>query len=89
MVQLDEFKKAEDIFSEDYVYFSSMSKSWLAHSKVYANKMMNEFGINKDSLVIEVASNDGYLLQYFNEKDVNVIGIEPTESTAKVSREKE
>ena len=88
LVQLDEFKKAEDIFSEEYVYFSSMSKSWLEHSKNYTNKMMNDFGIHQDSLVVEIASNDGYLLQFFKEKNVNVLGIEPTESTAKVSREK-
>lgn len=88
LVQLDEFKKATDIFSDEYVYFSSMSKSWLAHSKEYTNKMMREFGINQNSQVIEIASNDGYLLQYFKEKGVSVLGIEPTESTAKVSREK-
>ncbi len=88
LVQLDEFKKATDIFSEEYVYFSSMSRSWLQHSKTYTEKMINEFGINENSLVIEIASNDGYLLQYFKEKGVNVLGIEPTESTAKVSREK-
>lgn len=88
LVQLDEFKKASDIFSEEYVYFSSISTSWLAHSKQYTEKMMDEFGIDENSLVIEVASNDGYLLQYFKEKGVNVLGIEPTESTAKVSREK-
>ena len=88
LVQLDEFKKASDIFSEEYVYFSSISTSWLAHSKKYTEKMMDEFGIDQNSLVIEVASNDGYLLQYFKEKGINVLGIEPTESTAKVSREK-
>ena len=88
LVQLDEFKKATDIFSEEYVYFSSMSTSWLAHSKQYTEKMINEFGINENSLVIEIASNDGYLLQYFKEKNVPVLGIEPTASTAKVSREK-
>lgn len=88
LVQLDEFKKATDIFSDEYVYFSSMSRSWLAHSKKYTNKMMSEFGINQNSQVIEVASNDGYLLQYFKEKGVSVLGVEPTESTAKVSREK-
>jgi len=65
-----------------------MSKSWLEHSKNYTNKMMNDFGIHQDSLVVEIASNDGYLLQFFKEKNVNVLGIEPTESTAKVSREK-
>lgn len=88
LVQLDEFKKATDIFSDEYVYFSSMSSSWLKHSENYVNQMMQDYGINQNSLVIEVASNDGYLLQYFKEKKVHVFGIEPTASTAKVSREK-
>lgn len=88
LVQLDEFKKVEEIFSEEYVYFSSMSKSWLDHSKRYVDKMISEFGINQQSTVIEIASNDGYLLQFFSEKSIEVIGIEPTESTAKVSEEK-
>lgn len=88
LVQLDEFKKATEIFSKEYVYFSSMSKTWLAHSKKYTTKMMREFNVDQNSLVIEVASNDGYLLQYFAESGVDVIGVEPAESTAKVSKEK-
>jgi len=88
LVQLDEFKKAIEIFSEEYAYFSSMSSSWLAHSKDYVAKMVQDYGIGKDSLVTEIASNDGYLLQYFKEAGVSVLGIEPTESTARVSREK-
>ena len=88
LVQLDEFKKATEIFSEEYAYFSSMSRSWLAHSKDYVAKMVQDYGIGKDSLVTEIASNDGYLLQYFKEAGVPVLGIEPTESTARVSREK-
>lgn len=88
LVQVDEFKKATEIFSEEYVYFSSMSKSWLEHSEKYTEKIMTEYGIDEKALVIEIASNDGYLLQFFKEKNVNVLGIEPTESTAKVAREK-
>ncbi len=88
LVQVDEYKLATEIFDEEYVYFSSYSKSWLAHSKAYCNMMVERFGFNEDSLVTEIASNDGYLLQYFQEKSIPVLGIEPTLSTAKVSREK-
>jgi ubiquinone/menaquinone biosynthesis C-methylase UbiE len=88
LVQIDEYKKATDIFDKNYAYYSSVSKSWLEHSKKYADKMVNEFGINKNSFVIEIASNDGYLLQYFKEKRVPVLGIEPTDSTAKIAKEK-
>lgn len=88
LVQIDEYKKADEIFSEDYVYFSSFSTSWLAHSKSYVEMMINRFGYDKNSQIIEIASNDGYLLQYFKEKNVPVLGIEPTLSTAKVAREK-
>jgi ubiquinone/menaquinone biosynthesis C-methylase UbiE len=88
LVQIDEYKKASQIFDDNYAYFSSISSTWLEHSKNYTEKMINEFGINKDSNVIEIASNDGYLLQYFKEKNVNVLGIEPTASTAKISKEK-
>lgn len=88
LVQVDEYKKATEIFDSGYVYFSSVSTSWLAHSKKYTEKMMSEFGINTNSLVIEIASNDGYLLQYFKEKGVGVLGVEPTTSTAVVARQK-
>jgi 2-polyprenyl-3-methyl-5-hydroxy-6-metoxy-1,4-benzoquinol methylase len=88
LVQVDEYKKATEIFDSNYAYFSSQSTSWLAHSKRYVEKMVNDFGINDSSTVFEIASNDGYLLQYFKQKNVNVLGIEPTASTAKVAREK-
>lgn len=88
LVQIDEYKKAFEIFDSNYAYFSSISKSWLVHSEKYTEKMINEFGINKNSFVIEIASNDGYLLQYFKERNIPVLGIEPTTSTAKVSKEK-
>lgn len=88
LVQLDEFKKSTEIFSEDYVYFSSVSTSWLAHSKQYVQKMHAKLPLTPQSLVIEVASNDGYLLQYVKESGVQCLGIEPTASTAKVAREK-
>jgi SAM-dependent methyltransferase len=88
LVQVDEYKNHDEIFSSDYVYFSSYSSTWLKHSKAYAEMMMERFGYNKTSQVVEIASNDGYLLQYFKEKGVPVLGIEPTAGTAAVAREK-
>lgn len=88
LVQVDEYKKATDIFSEDYAYFSSYSKSWLAHSQRYVEMMTERFGFNKKSQIMEIASNDGYLLQYFHEKKIPVLGIEPTLNTAEVARAK-
>ena len=82
LVQIDEHKKATDIFNSDYIYYSSFSKSWLEHAKRYTEMMQERFGINEDSMVVEIASNDGYLLQYFKEKNVGVLGIEPTRNTA-------
>lgn len=88
LVQVDEYKKSDAIFDSDYVYFSSFSTSWLAHAKRYVDAMTDRFGLNKRSLVVEVASNDGYLLQYFLEKQIPVLGIEPTANTAAVAIEK-
>ena len=72
LVQVDEYKKSDAIFSSDYVYFSSYSTSWLKHASDYVDMMTERFGFNEDSLVIELASNDGYLLQYFLAKGVKV-----------------
>jgi hypothetical protein len=88
LVQVDEYKKSDDIFDSDYVYFSSYSTSWLAHAKAYCNSMLQRFNFDSRSLVVEVASNDGYLLQYFNEKNIPVLGIEPTSNTAEVAKSK-
>ncbi|HTE31052.1 MAG TPA: class I SAM-dependent methyltransferase, partial [Chryseolinea sp.] len=88
LVQIDEYKKAQEIFNSDYVYFSSYSTSWVAHAKRYVESMTKRFGYNKDSLVIEIASNDGYLLQHFKNNGVPVLGIEPTKNTAKVAIDK-
>jgi 2-polyprenyl-3-methyl-5-hydroxy-6-metoxy-1,4-benzoquinol methylase len=85
LVQVDEYKKSDAIFNSDYVYFSSYSTSWLSHAKRYTEAMINRFGYAASSLVVEVASNDGYLLQYFKEKNVPVLGIEPTGNTAEVA----
>jgi Putative zinc binding domain len=87
LVQLEQYESPENIFS-DYAYFSSYSDSWLKHAENYCNKMAPRFGLNAKSLVIEVASNDGYLLQYFVRQNVPVLGIEPAANVAKVAMEK-
>ncbi|MDB5115737.1 MAG: class SAM-dependent methyltransferase [Mucilaginibacter sp.] len=88
LVQIDEFAKHDDIFNADYAYFSSFSTSWLAHAKAYTQMMIKRFGYNEQSQVIEIASNDGYLLQYFKEQGVPVLGIEPTANTAAAAKDK-
>ena len=88
LVQIDEYKKSDDIFDKDYAYFSSYSTSWLEHAKNYVEMITSKLLLDKHSLVTEIASNDGYLLQYFKEKDIPCIGIEPTASTAKVAKQK-
>lgn len=88
LVQVDEYKKSDAIFDSNYVYFSSYSRSWLAHAKRYTDDMQARFGFSESSLVVEIASNDGYLLQYFKEKNIPVLGIEPTSNTAAVAIEK-
>ncbi|KUG07174.1 class I SAM-dependent methyltransferase [Solirubrum puertoriconensis] len=85
LVQIGEVKKAVEIFGSEYTYFSSYSTSWLNHARRYVDMMMERFGYNQDSLVIEAASNDGYLLQYFREHGVPVLGIDPTANTARIA----
>ena len=87
LVQLEEFESPEHIFS-NYAYFSSYSDTWLKHVKAYVEKMVEIFKINRDSFVVEIASNDGYLLQYFMEKRVPVLGIEPAKNVAEVALKK-
>jgi SAM-dependent methyltransferase len=84
LVQLGEFESPEHIFS-DYAYFSSYSTSWLDHSKRYVDAMTERFGLDGSSQVVEIASNDGYLLQYFVERGVPVLGIEPAANVAAVA----
>src|ERR1700691_320758 len=84
LVQLDQYESAENIFS-DYAYFSSYSDSWLKHCENYCDKMIKRFALGKQSFVVEVASNDGYLLQYFVGRNVPVLGIEPAANVAKVA----
>jgi SAM-dependent methyltransferase len=87
LVQLDEYESAEKIFS-DYAYFSSYSDSWLKHCEKYCANVKTRFGLGEDSFVVEVASNDGYLLQYFVRDGVPVLGIEPAANVARVAIEK-
>jgi SAM-dependent methyltransferase len=87
LVQLEEFVPPEEIFTE-YAYFSSYSDSWLAHSRSYVEKVTERFGLAAENLVVEVASNDGYLLQYFVEKGIAVLGIEPAANVAAAAVEK-
>jgi SAM-dependent methyltransferase len=87
LVQLPVFENPEDIFS-DYAYFSSYSDSWLKHAKDYVDSMIDRFGFDADTHIIEIASNDGYLLQYFKEKGIPVLGIEPAKNVAKAAQEK-
>ena len=88
LVQLEEFATPDEIFGEEYAYFSSYSDSWLKHAKNYTEKMVERFGFGSDHLVAEIASNDGYLLQWFVEKNIPVLGIEPAGNTAEVARQK-
>jgi len=82
LVQLNEYVEPEDIFTE-YAYFSSFSTSWLQHAEDYVAMMTDRLGLGADSLVVELASNDGYLLQYFVERDIPCLGIEPAANVAK------
>ena len=87
LVQLDRFESPEQIFS-DYAYFSSYSDSWLQHARDYTSQSIEKFGLNQTSQIVEIASNDGYLLQYFQERNIPVLGIEPAANVAKVAEEK-
>lgn len=88
LVQVDDAVPPEDIFSDEYAYFSSFSDSWLAHCKTYTADMTRRFSLGPDSLVAEIASNDGYLLQYFVERGIPVLGIEPSANVAQIAEEK-
>lgn len=85
LVQTEDHISAEKLFTSQYAYFSSASSSWLTHAKKYVNKMIKELNLNSKSHVIEIASNDGYLLKNFIEAKIPCLGIEPTASTAEVA----
>jgi len=82
LVQVDDAVPASEIFSEDYAYFSSFSESWLKHAERYCESITARLGLGPQSLVVEIASNDGYLLQYFKAKGIQVLGVEPSGSVA-------
>lgn len=88
LVQLPEYRHENEIFTDNYAYFSSYSTSWLTHAKTYVEAMCKRFRFSQHQLVIELASNDGYLLQYFKEKNIPVLGVEPTRNTAAVAVKK-
>lgn len=88
LVQTEDYAGAEELFSADYVYFSSFSISWLQHAENYVACMVKRLDLNAASCVVEIAANDGYLLQYFKSRDIPCLGIEPTASTAAAARTK-
>jgi 2-polyprenyl-3-methyl-5-hydroxy-6-metoxy-1,4-benzoquinol methylase len=87
LVQVDEFESPQHIFN-DYLYFSSYSSSWLLHAKQYVEMAIKRFHLTQDSQVIEVASNDGYLLQYFQNENIRTLGIEPAKNVAEIAIQK-
>ncbi len=88
LVQIAEYKKAADIFTHDYAYFSSFSTTWLKHAEAYATMAAARFGLGRNSQVVEVASNDGYLLQYFQQQGIPVLGVEPSANVAAAAQAK-
>lgn len=87
LVQVGEYVSPQEIYA-DYYYFSSYSDSWLQHARDYVGMMTDRFAISQDRFVVEIASNDGYLLQYFKEKGIPILGIEPSKNVACASIEK-
>ena len=88
LIQTIDYNDAENLFKSDYAYFSSTSQSWIQHSLEYSNKIIDKLSLDNSNFVVEIASNDGYLLQNFIHADIPCLGIEPTESTALVAEEK-
>ena len=88
LLQTDDQLPRDVLFSRDYPYFSSVSVSWVAHAKNFAVQQINDLGLNSNSLVVELASNDGYLLQHFVDRGIPCLGVEPTNSTAQEARNK-
>jgi SAM-dependent methyltransferase len=88
LMQLEEFETPDEIFAVDYSYYSSYSATWVDHARKYTRQMINQFDINSKSLVVEIASNDGYLLQWFVKEGIPVLGIDPAANIAKAAVEK-
>jgi len=88
LAQTEDFAQAHELFDANYAYFSSFSSTWLEHAKRYANEMSARFHLSSSSHVVEIAANDGYLLQYFKAANIPCTGVEPTASTASAARAK-
>jgi SAM-dependent methyltransferase len=88
LVQTEDFARAEELFDAEYAYFSSFSRTWLEHAERYVERVVERFGLGPGSLVVEVAANDGYLLQYVRARGIPCLGVEPTASTAAAARER-
>lgn len=88
LVQTEDYTSADSLFDAEYAYFSSFSSTWLAHADKYVAEMVERFGLSADSRVVEIAANDGYLLQYVAGRGIPCLGVEPTRSTAQAAREK-
>lgn len=86
LVQTEDFAAHDELFSADYAYFSSMSASWLTHAKAYAAAMTARMGLGVGAQVVEIASNDGYLLQHFRDAEIATLGVEPTHAAAEAAR---
>ena len=86
LVQAESYSRASELFNDEYAYFSSFSDAWLAHSEKYVNEMVERFSLSGTSHVVEVASNDGYLLQFVKSRGIPCLGVEPTASTANAAR---
>ena len=87
LVQTEDYANAEDLFNDEYAYFSSTSSSWLNHASNYCESIIQKLKLSKDSFVVELASNDGYLLRNFVKLGIPCLGIEPTKKTAQASRD--
>jgi 2-polyprenyl-3-methyl-5-hydroxy-6-metoxy-1,4-benzoquinol methylase len=88
LVQTEDYTSADSLFDAEYAYFSSFSSTWLAHAETYVAQMAERFGLTADSRVVEIAANDGYLLQYVAGRGIPCLGVEPTRSTAQAARDK-
>ncbi|WP_248802275.1 class I SAM-dependent methyltransferase [Pseudomonas sp. MWU13-2100] len=88
LVQTEDYTRADTLFDADYAYFSSFSSTWLEHAERYVSEMVERFELDADSCVVEVAANDGYLLQYVAGRGIRCLGVEPTRSTAQAARDK-
>ena len=88
LVQTEDYTSADSLFDAEYAYFSSFSSTWLAHADRYVAEMVERFGLTADSRVVEIAANDGYLLQYLAGRGIPCLGVEPTRSTAQAARDK-